>query len=451
MRMVGVPEATFEMWAARFVAAGYKVARVEQTENSIGKSIREKESDTKAEKIIRRELSCILTAGTISEPSMLASDAPSYCMAIKEVVAGEGIVEVGVAIVDSSTGQFMLSSFTDDPSRSTLETLLMQLQPKEMVLERGHLSARTRQSIKTLLPKILITEAVPNLEFWDGSRIATEIASAHYFSSEKGWPEALRRASDRACVSFLAFGALLWYLRSLKLDGSLLSYCNIVRYEPVRAAASMVLDGQTLLNLDVVPSALRSSVSVADPRKGTLLGVIDHCRTAFGRRLMHVWICNPLRSVEQIRGRQDAIDFFLANPGLAERLGAKLSPLPDLERALSRIHSGSIKIKDFISTVEALRAIERFKSLVSDQEEDSLPAELASVLARIPDYHEKIEYFATAFDHKTALQEGQIVPFAGVEADYDRAQGELQAIQERLQVYLREQAKRLGLGRTTTT
>ena len=84
MRMVGVPEASFSFWAAKFVAAGYKVARVDQMETAIGKSIREKtEKSSKEDKIIKRELTCILTAGTLVDSKLLSSDLSTYCMAIK--------------------------------------------------------------------------------------------------------------------------------------------------------------------------------------------------------------------------------------------------------------------------------------------------------------------------------------------------------------------------------
>jgi DNA mismatch repair protein MSH6 len=86
MRMVGVPESSLDYWANRFVAAGYKIARVDQLETALGKEMRERdgsESKSKADKIIRRELAGILTGGTLVEGSMLQDDMATYCMAIK--------------------------------------------------------------------------------------------------------------------------------------------------------------------------------------------------------------------------------------------------------------------------------------------------------------------------------------------------------------------------------
>jgi DNA mismatch repair protein MSH6 len=83
MRMVGIPESSFDLWAAKFIAADYKVAKVDQLENAVAKSIREKQGDGKEEKIIRRELTAILTSGTLTDPGLLTTPMATYCMAIK--------------------------------------------------------------------------------------------------------------------------------------------------------------------------------------------------------------------------------------------------------------------------------------------------------------------------------------------------------------------------------
>jgi DNA mismatch repair protein MSH6 len=86
MRMVGVPEASLDHWANRFVAQGYKIARVDQMETALGKEMRERDGSgpkSKPDKIIKRELAGILTGGTLVEGSMLQDDMATYCMAIK--------------------------------------------------------------------------------------------------------------------------------------------------------------------------------------------------------------------------------------------------------------------------------------------------------------------------------------------------------------------------------
>lgn len=88
MRMVGVPEMSLNKWVSQFVGQGHKIARVDQAESALGKQMREREEPPakggkgkkvdKADKIIRRELSCIMTRGTLVEGSMLADDMATY-------------------------------------------------------------------------------------------------------------------------------------------------------------------------------------------------------------------------------------------------------------------------------------------------------------------------------------------------------------------------------------
>ena len=88
MSMVGMPEYAFDMWAAQFIGKGYKVARVDQVESALGKEMREKEaggkkSKEKGEGIIKRELGCILTAGTLVDEGLLQDEMSVYCVSIK--------------------------------------------------------------------------------------------------------------------------------------------------------------------------------------------------------------------------------------------------------------------------------------------------------------------------------------------------------------------------------
>lgn len=87
MRMVGVPEMSLDQWANQFVAKGYKIARVDQCESALGKEMRERDKQdakpAKEDKIIRRELAQVLTAGTLVDGGMLQDDMSTYCVSIK--------------------------------------------------------------------------------------------------------------------------------------------------------------------------------------------------------------------------------------------------------------------------------------------------------------------------------------------------------------------------------
>lgn len=137
MRMVGVPEATFDFWAAKFVGKGYKVAKVDQLENALSKTMREKTDKSKAEKIIRRELTSILTCGTLVDGNHLKTNNSNYCVSFKiSEIPGKSEFIVGAAFVDASSAKFQMVDFEDDPSFVILSTLLAQISPKEIIIEK---------------------------------------------------------------------------------------------------------------------------------------------------------------------------------------------------------------------------------------------------------------------------------------------------------------------------
>ena len=191
MRMVGVPESSFDYWAAQFIAKGFKVARVDQMETALGKSMREREGGSSAksvQKVIRRELHSILTAGTLTDSGLLTNEMATYCMAIKEInrPGGEHLpTQFGIAFVDTSTAEFNLATFYDDMDRTKFETLITQIKPKEIVVEKGGLSVRSTRILKnTLGVNTIWNHLQPETQFWSAMDTADEIRIRTYFGAD---------------------------------------------------------------------------------------------------------------------------------------------------------------------------------------------------------------------------------------------------------------------------
>jgi DNA mismatch repair protein MSH6 len=189
--MVGVPESSFDYWAAQFVAKGYKVARVDQMETALGKAMRERDGAVKksmAPKIIQRELHSILTAGTLTDAGLLTSDMATFCMAIKEMVRPEAEhlpTQYGVAFVDTATAEFNLATFVDDMDRTKFETLITQIKPREIVIEKGGLSARSTRILKNSLGANAIWNGLqPEREFWNALDTLDELRIREYFGKD---------------------------------------------------------------------------------------------------------------------------------------------------------------------------------------------------------------------------------------------------------------------------
>ncbi|KAI8593896.1 muts domain V-domain-containing protein [Geranomyces variabilis] len=444
MRMVGVPESSFDHWAAQFLAKGYKVAKVDQTENAVGKAMRDRERTTTVkksdDKIIRRELTCILTTGTLVDAGLLTNDMGTYCMAIKEELQADSSPAFGVAFVDTATAEFSLCSFEDDMERTRLETLIMQIKPKEVVLEKGQFSKSSMRLLKNNLQNLAINFLVPETEFWSAQTAADETRGRKYFGADDGgtaaWPEALQDAKPLALD---AYGGLLFYLRSLMIDKQLVSAKNFHTYDPIRHGGSLILDGQTLINLEIFENSHDGTDT------GTLHKLLNHCETPFGKRLFKKWVCHPLRSVAEINDRLDATEDLNRMVEQQDALKACMRKLPDLERLVSRIHSGNVRVREFLATLAAFRSI---ADLMRDME-PWLPAlkskRLANILnAGIPNsLIESMQYFDEAFDHHLAAKEDKIELHKGYDAVFDAACAGIDEVEAELNRHRQECEKKL--------
>ncbi|KAF9345546.1 DNA mismatch repair protein msh6 [Mortierella sp. AD094] len=448
MRMVGVPESSFEYWAAQFIAKGYKVARVDQMETALGKAMRERDGAVKksaVQKVIRRELHSILTAGTLTDSGLLTNEMATYCMAIKELnrPGMEHLpTQFGIAFVDTSTAEFNLATFYDDMDRTKFETLITQIKPKEIVVEKGGLSVRSTRILKNSLGVNSIWNYLqPESQFWNALDTVDELRIREYFGPDvpgsvatECWPQALQTMNGNNAV-ISALGGLVWYLRSLKLDKELLSFKNFHIYDPVRQASTLILDGQTLSNLEVFQNNSDGTEA------GTVLRLLNRCVTPFGKRLFRRWLCHPLRSTSAISARLDAVEDLMRVPGFMELFEEKCARFPDLERIVSRIHAGSCKISEFLTVLSTFRSLIDTAHRLNSFTTQFRSKKLESVLAELPDLTPFLDYFNEAFDHKVAATEGEINPHPGFAEDYDANNEDFKQLDSEFAAHL-DKAKR---------
>ncbi|ATY58896.1 DNA mismatch repair msh6 [Cordyceps militaris] len=435
MRMVGVPESVLDHWVNQFIAKQYKVARVDQMETNLGKEMRERQDKTgkKADKIISRQLACVLTAGTLVDGSMLQDDMAAHCVAIKESVV-DGLPAFGIAFVDTATGRFFLTEFVDDVDLTKFETFIAQIGPREMLLEKSHLSTKANRILKNnTSPTTIWTHLKHGVEFWDADTCRRELTAANYFSTEAdsdgGWPEALEKQRDND-VLMSAVGALVWYLRFLKVERPLLSQSNFSMYNPIQKNGTLVLDGQTLINLEIF------SNSVNGGSDGTLFQLLNKCITPFGKRLFRQWVAHPLQNIDRINERLDAVDMLNNDPSVREQFASQLVKMPDLERLISRIHACACKPEDFVRVLDGFEQIEYTMTLVSSFKGSN--GLLDRLIASMPSLEEPLAYWRNAFDRRKAKDEKILIPERGIEEDFDASLEQMENIKSQLQELLIE-------------
>ena len=434
MRMVGVPESSLDYWVNQFIAKQYKVARVDQMETNLGKEMRERENKAKkADKVITRELACVLTGGTLVDGGMLQDDMAAYCVSIKETMVDD-LPAFGLAFVDTATGRFHLSGFVDDVDRTKFETFVAQTQPKELLLEKSRLSTKSLRILKNnVSPTTIWTHLKPVTEFWEADLTRRELESGTYFATEGNeegkWPEALQEYKDNDVV-MSAMGGLLSYLKFLKLEGPLLSQGSFEAYSPIQRNGTLILDGQTLVNLELFSNSVNGGTD------GTLFSLLNKCVTPFGKRMFRSWVAHPLCDIRKINDRLDAVEMLNKDPSIREQFASQLVKMPDLERLISRIHAGACKPEDFVRVLEGFEQIEYTMSLLGAfKGGEGIVDQLISAM---PNLDEPLSYWKSAFDRRRAREEKLLIPERGIDEDFDASLDHMAGIKDELNALLAE-------------
>ncbi|GAA5958465.1 hypothetical protein JCM21900_001479 [Sporobolomyces salmonicolor] len=458
MAMVGVPETSFDFWAAKFLAQGHKVGRVDQAETALGAEIRNKDAKAAGGKakgkasggkeIVRRELKSVLTTGTIVDGSMLTDDMSNHCVAIKEdTPTPASLPSFGVCVLDASTAEFSLSYFADDVSRTQLETLVRQLKPKEVIHQKGNLSVSTLRLLRNCLgidcQWTALKEGKEFLHAEDAKeevvKLFKEAKNRGKGGDEKGMevdeeadeetlvPEDIRKMYDKP-VALSALGGLIWYLRQLNLDSELVTAKNFNIYDPLARGKALVLDGQTLAHIEVLQNSQGGT-------EGTLFQLLSRCVTPFGKRLFKVWLCAPLRDAAGINDRLDAVEDLLGNPNFAVTFDSMAKKLPDLERMLSRVHAKTCKKADFLKVIESFELVADTLKTFASLSEDFKSAGIPSLLRNAPD-------ISTLLEEIKELYEGdELLPVEGKDEEYERVRLNVEEIEEALQDELEKAQK----------
>ncbi|XP_015477275.1 DNA mismatch repair protein Msh6 [Parus major] len=502
----GFPETAFGRFSDVLVQKGYKVVRVEQTETPEMMEARCKSTghSSRFDKVVRREICRIITKGTQTYSVMDCDPSENhskFLLCVKEKEDSAGTRVYGVCFVDTSVGKFYVGQFPDDRHCSRFRTLIAHYTPVQVLFEKGNLSVDTQKILKGSLVSCVQEGLTSGSQFWNASKTLKVLLEEGYFkekqNSENGCSlpsviKSLTSESDslgltpgeNSELALSALGGCVFYLKKCLIDQELLSQANFEEYVPVDIAAAknmsssslfartgqrMVLDGVTLMNLEVLQNGTNGTT------EGTLLERIDSCCTPFGKRLLKQWLCAPLCNPKSINDRLDAVEDLLAVPDKMSEVSEHLKKLPDLERLLSKIHSigsplksqnhpdsraifyeelkhSKKKIADFLSALEGFKVINEIVDLMEEAASDFKSRVLKQLVTRkaknpdgrFPDLSAELTRWDTAFDHNQARKTGVITPKAGFDPDYDGALQDIKTVEEDLRKYLDKQRKLLG-------
>ena len=303
--MSGFPYHQLETYLGKLIAAGLRAAVCDQVENP-----------KEAKGLVRREITRIVSPGTVTDEGLLNPRESNFLAAI---CPGES---VGLAWVELSTGRFVAAGV----SAKGLADQLARIAPSECLL-----SEEMDQLPEFLSERTMVTRRPA----WAFAQAAAEDVLAKHFGTRTlegfGFSDS---PADKAAVR--AAGAVLDYLSETQKS----SLEHIDSLLPYRSGQILEIDEASRRSLEI-------SRTIRDGRReGSLLAVLDRCVTAMGSRLLADWVANPLTDREAIEARLDAVEEFAGGADLTEDLRQALKQVYDVERLLARVTTGRATPRD---------------------------------------------------------------------------------------------------------
>jgi len=345
--MCGLPFHAANGYIARILKAGRKVAICDQTE------------DAKPGKIVKREVTQILSPGTHFDERMLVAEKNNFLAAVYPL--GKLF---GLALVDLTTGDFLTTELESD---AALLAELERLRPAEIILPTGATALRD-----SLRGSFQILSGYDDWTFAPETALYTvrdhfKVASLDGFGLK-----------DRPTAIGAAGGALHYLTQNLRRDAK-----HLTRLSFYRRTDYLALDYTTLRHLEILEPLHHDA-----PRNASLYGTLNKTATPMGARLLRGWLSQPLSTVEPICRRQEAVQTFIKHSSALDSFRAQLANVRDLERTLGRLSTGSGNARDLVALRMALEQIPALRQTLDDlggtSSSSSLIKEVGDAVERAP-------------------------------------------------------------------
>ena len=317
--LAGVPFHSADSYITKLVSKGYKVAICEQTEDP-----------KMAKGIVKREVVKIITPGTVVDVEALDAKSNNYLMSILKIEN-----KLGIAYIDITTGEFKVTEVEKDDDFVKLFNEINKIEPKEVLVTEdfyGEIKEKLddflqkNDSVVTFVSKVR-DSAKYLMDYF-------EIVSLESYGIKD------KKAIIGAAAMALDYAVTMQVEHELTVEK--IEFVNISNYAEINAITSR--------NLELLKNQREKTVY------GSLLWVLDECKTSMGTRLLKRFINNPLLNIEKIRKRQEDVQYFIDNILIREDLREKLEDIYDLERLLGKIIFGSENGKDLTALKKTIKS-----------------------------------------------------------------------------------------------
>lgn len=412
--LAGIPAKAVTVYLEKLVQKNIKVAICDQLEDP-----------KQAKGLVKRGVTRVVTAGTLTESDFLKQNSNNYICAMFKDDRSD---EYGFAYADISTGEFkttqaplnlIMAELTRlNPSEVIAPSVSQKVQPFQIVPEE---KINLPENIQKLYNCSKIPSSVFDLNFAENNLKAvfeTSSLEAFGFSKYK--------------LGFRAAGALLAYVWETLKD-------NIPKFEkivPYELSEYLMMDGSTRKNLELVET-LREKA-----KYGSLLWAIDKTKTNMGARLLKNWVCQPLKDVSSILNRQNAISEFVEKTEIRKNMIEHLEKIYDIQRLSTRMSNGSASPRDFLSLKESLYLLPDLIELSKELEFNPFK-NIEEYLSEIIDYTNLIE--RTISDNPpVVIKDGGIIK-EGVSGELDYFRELLTGGENWLKTFEEQEKERTGI------
>ena len=399
IEMAGFPHHAIDVYLAKLVRAGHKVAVCDQLE------------DPKlTKKLVKRGVTELVTPGITFNDQLLDQKENNFLAGLtfeKDLC--------GAAFLDVSTGTFQVTQGSLD----YVGTLLASLSPKEIVVQRG-----CEKGVRAKYGDDLY---ISTLEEWAFVYDAAEEKLKKQFGvkSLKGF------AVDRYPLGICSAGALLVYLEQTRHTG-LRNICSLSRIDGDRF---VWMDKFTIRNLELFDSS-------AGGEGVSLISVIDRCSSPMGSRMLRNWLAMPVMDIRELNSRYDVVSHFVEAEEDRNALQEMIGGIGDLERIISRAATGKIMPREIMQLGRGLGHMEPISSLCSGRG----VAALDNLIAGMKDCSELLQTITTTMapEPAAAIGKGEVIA-RGIDPELDELRNISSGGKDYLLALQRSEAERTGI------
>ncbi len=336
--LAGLPYHALDSYLGRLVEAGYRVAICEQVEDA-----------SKAKGIVKRDVTRLITPGTLTDETLLTQREGNYLAAVFQPTNPKPGSNVGIAWTELSSGAFWTMT---SPAEHVLDELT-RIRPAEVLYAES--SPADTAEFRNSISQVVSSAPTPRPPWAFDARAATEALTKHFSTKTlegfgfDGWDESVSAA-----------GAIIEYLTETQKT-ALAHIRSLRRFD---RAGHMIIDANTLRCLEI-HRTLRTN-----KRVGSLLSCIDRTATGMGARLLANWLSFPLTGYSQITARQDAIEEFADNRSRLSSLRELLTQTSQIDRITAGISMGRVRPRELVALGNTLLLLPQVHSLLSDCQAD---------------------------------------------------------------------------------